>query len=212
MSEPEVRARSGRQGDILETFTALVARQGYDMTSVAEIADELRLSKGTIMYHFGSKDQILKQLSLEYMQRRLGELEAIVAQFSGADERLRAVVAGLVCSYRDDRDASVAFSREFMRFADEPVMDEVRDLRRRYVDLLQAVIEGGAADGTFRHTDAKVVALQLIGMCNWTWTWLRPEGRLSVEEIAAVFADTLLAGLVVGSPAPAPAVGATLAP
>jgi AcrR family transcriptional regulator len=194
--------RSGRQGDILETFTTLVARQGYDMTSVAEIADQLRLSKGTIMYHFGSKDQMLKQLSLEYMQRRLAELEEIVAQYAGADERLRAVVISLVTSYRNDRAASVAFSREFMRFADKPVMDEVRELRRCYVDLLQEVIDGGANDGTLRRTDTKVVALQIIGMCNWTWTWLRPDGRLSVDEIASIFADTLLAGLLAPASAP----------
>jgi AcrR family transcriptional regulator len=188
--------RTGRQTDILSTFTALVARQGYDMTSVAEIAEQLQLSKGTIMYHFGSKDQMLKQLSLEYMQRRLGELEQIVATKPGAPARLREIIRSLVTSYRDDRDASVAFSREFMRFAREPVMDDVRALRRRYVDLLQDVVEVGRAEGSIRAVDGKIVALQIVGMCNWTWTWMLPDGRLPVEDIATQFADSLLLGLV----------------
>jgi AcrR family transcriptional regulator len=189
-------ARAGRHDDILIVFTALVARQGYDQTSVAEIAARLHLSKGTVMYHFGSKDQMLRELSLGYMQRRLGELESIIAQTPVASERLRAVIAVLLRSYDDDRDASVAFSREYIRFANEPVMDDVRDLRRRYVDLLQGIIERGMADGSFRPTDAKVIALQLIGMCNWTWTWLQPGGRLSPDEIATIFADSLITGLV----------------
>lgn len=187
--------RVGRHDDILVVFTELVARQGYDQTSVSEIAERLQLSKGTVMYHFGSKDQMLRELSLGYMERRLIEIESIVATIAAAPDRLRAVIEALVRSYYDDRDASVAFSREFMRFADEPVMDDVRELRRRYVGLLQQIIEGGITEGSFARTDARVVAFQLVGMCNWLWTWLEPGGRLSYEEICALYADTLLRGL-----------------
>lgn len=188
--------RPGRRRDILETFTAVVAAQGYDMTSVAEIAERLQLSKGTIMYHFGSKDQMLREMSLGYMERRLRELEVIVEELTDDSARLGALIVSLVTSYRDDREASIAFSREFMRFANDPVMDEVRALRRRYVDTLQGFLEAGMAGGTFRQIDAKIVALQIIGMCNWTWTWLNPDGRLSVDEVAAVFASTTLSGVL----------------
>lgn len=166
------------------------------MTSVAQIAEALQLSKGTIMYHFGAKDQLLKQMSLEYMQRRLHELEVIVESVPTSEGRLYALIASLVTSYGDDRAASVAFSREFMRFANEPVMEDVRTLRRRYVDALQELLEGGMTDGVFRRTDAKIVALQIIGMCTWTWTWLQPDGRLAFDEVAAIFADTVLDGVL----------------
>jgi AcrR family transcriptional regulator len=188
--------RPGRRGDILATFTSLVAEQGYDGTSVAEIADRLSLSKGTIMYHFGSKDQLLRQMSLDYMERRLRELEVIVDEVPGSGDRVAALIVSLVTAYRDDRAASIAFSREFMRFANEPVMDEVRALRRRYVDTLQSCLEAGIADGTFRDADPKVVALQIIGMCNWAWTWLSPTGRLSFDQVAEIFVDTVLAGML----------------
>jgi TetR/AcrR family transcriptional regulator, cholesterol catabolism regulator len=188
--------RPGRQGDILAAFTELVAEKGYDMTSVAEIATHLQLSKGTIMYHFGSKDQMLREMSLRYMRTRLRELELIIDTVEGSDARIQALILSLVTSYRDDRASSVAFSREFMRFAYEPVMSDVRALRRLYVEKLEAVLEQGMADGLFRKTDARIVALQIIGMCNWTWTWYRPQGRLTCDAIASVFAETTLAGLL----------------
>jgi TetR/AcrR family transcriptional regulator, cholesterol catabolism regulator len=169
------------------------------MTSVSEIADRLQLSKGTIMYHFGSKDQLLRQMSLAYMERRLGELEVIVEELPDHAQQLAGLIASLVTSYRDDRDASIAFSREFVRFASEEVMADVRVLRRRYVAMLQSLLESGAASGSFRPIDAKIVALQIIGMCNWTWTWLRPDGRLSYDEIADVFVSTVLSGVLAGS-------------
>jgi AcrR family transcriptional regulator len=180
----------------LATFTELVAEKGYDMTSVSEIATRLQLSKGTIMYHFGSKDQMLREMSLQYMRLRLAELKLIMETVEGSDARLQALIVSLVTSYRDDRASSVAFSREFMRFARDPVMDDVRELRRQYAESLQSLLEHGMSEGVFRATDARIVALQIIGMCNWTWTWLRPGGRLSCEEIAAIFAETTLSGLL----------------
>jgi TetR/AcrR family transcriptional regulator, cholesterol catabolism regulator len=192
--------QKGRRDEILATFTDLVAEQGYDMTSVAAIAEELQLSKGTIMYHFGSKDQMLKQLSVGYMNRRIAELETILASPSTSVDQVRALVTSLIMAHRDDRAASVAFAREFMRFAGEPVMEEVRTLRRRYLELVADMLERGMTSGELIRSDSRIVALQLIGMCNWTWTWLRVHGQLSLDEISAIFSDTVTVGLAASPP------------
>jgi hypothetical protein len=49
--------------------------------------------------------------------------------------------------------------------------------------------------GVLRRDDPTMVLLQIYGMCNWTWTWYRPDGALSAEEIADRFTRTLLVGL-----------------
>lgn len=197
------RPRPGRQDEILETFTEKVASKGYDGTSLGEIAGELGLSKGTIMHHYGAKENILRRMSLEYMERRLAELDLIAEAYEEPVRRLAAIITALITAFRDDRAATQAFSREFMRFAQEPVMEEVRALRERYSAAVRGELERGMATGTFRRLDSRVVTLQLIGMCNWGWTWIDPEGALTVEEIAAVYVETVIGGLLVegGSPA-----------
>jgi AcrR family transcriptional regulator len=198
-SPPRRKSRVGRRQEILDAFTQLVAEHGYDLTSVSDIAEHLALSKGTIMYHFGSKDQMLRELCLDFMRRRLAELELIVEHVPRNDERLAALVVSLMTCFRDERAASVAFAREFMRFSTDPVMEDVRDLRRRYLDGIRELLDRGMADGSFRQTDGKIVALQIIGMCHWTWTWYRPSGDLSMEEIGATFVDVITAGLLADS-------------
>jgi AcrR family transcriptional regulator len=199
------RPRPGKQDEILRTFTEKVASKGYDGTSLGEIAGELGLSKGTIMHHYGAKENILRRMSLEYMQRRLAELELIAAEYEEPARRLAAIITALITAFRDDRAATQAFSREFMRFAQEPVMEEVRVLRERYSATVRGELERGMATGTFRRLDSRVVSLQLIGMCNWGWTWIDPDGPLTVEEIAAVYVETVIGGLLLeggdGSPA-----------
>lgn len=193
-------ARPGRQRDILEVFTRKVATQGYDETSLSEIARDLNLSKGTIMYHYGSKDRLLRTMSLEYMQRRTAELELIHEAYPDPVQRLASIVTAIVTGFRDDGPATRAFSREFMRFVDDPVMEDVRVARERYLSIVRAVVDDGAKRGRFRASNSLVVSLQILGMCNWGWTWLDPDGALSVEEIAEIFVETFLKGLCAKPP------------
>ncbi len=188
-------SRPGRKHEILIAFTRRVAAQGYDTTSLREIADEIGVSKGTIMHHFTSKDRILAQMSLGYMNRRLSELSLLKAAFPDPVDQLAGIITTLVTAFRDDADATRAFSREFIRFAGDSVMDEVRALRRTYIHEVEDIIAKGIADGTIATRSPRVTALQIVGMCNWSWTWIDPSGPTSVEDIAAIYTDGILSGL-----------------
>jgi AcrR family transcriptional regulator len=45
----------GRRGEILDAFVRYVAERGYERTNIGDIADELGMSKGTIVHHFGTR-------------------------------------------------------------------------------------------------------------------------------------------------------------
>ena len=53
---------SGRRDEILAAFIRSVAERGYERTNFGDIAAELGMSKGTIVHHFGTKDQLLREL------------------------------------------------------------------------------------------------------------------------------------------------------
>jgi AcrR family transcriptional regulator len=191
----QARRRPGRQSDILCVFTEKVALQGYDATSLSEIAAELNMSKGTIMHHYGSKDRILKAMSMLYMQRRLREVDIILEESEDPAERLSALIVSLVTGLRDDHATTRAFSREFMRFVNDPVMADVRALRHEFTVRVQGILEQGMREGVFTCRSARVATLQIIGMCNWNWTWLDPHGPLDVDDIAAMYVENVLGGL-----------------
>ena len=44
-------------------------------------------------------------------------------------------------------------------------------------------------------TDAKISALAIIGMCNWTYEWYRPRGRLTPTALADELADRAVASV-----------------
>ena len=72
---------------------------------------------------------------------------------------------------------------------------KVRAEGERHARLLEQIIEQGISHKDFRHVDTKMAAHAILGMCNWLYQWYAPEGRLSPQEIAAIFSDLALDGL-----------------
>jgi TetR/AcrR family transcriptional regulator, cholesterol catabolism regulator len=192
--------RKSRRADILRCFTEMVAERGYDEVSVRDVAEALEISKGTILHHFRSKESLLEELHSDYMRRRLAEARELLASTEDPAEQLRLVVYQLMLAQRDDRAATVAFAREIVRFAEQDVMAEVRRMRDEYTRLVTGIVSRGVARGTFVEVDPALTALQVFGMCNWSWTWFKPGGRRSAREIAAEFCRTLIDGLSPGAP------------
>ena len=189
-------ARKSKRTEILRSFTALVAERGYDEVSLRDVAEAVEVSKGTILHHFRNKESLLEELHRDYMLRRLTEAHELLDAHPDPVDQLQLIVYQLLLAQRDDRAATVAFAREIVRFASEEVMAEVRAMRHEYSTLVTDVIRRGVAAGEFTAVDPALAALQLFGMCNWSWTWFEPAKEWSAEQIAAEFCRTLLDGLL----------------
>jgi AcrR family transcriptional regulator len=194
--------RPSSRDAILQVFAARVADRGYADTSLGDIAGELNLSKGTIVHHFGSKEALLGELHAAYFGRRFAEADHIHAQLSDPVARLVAMIYALLAAHRDDRDASLACLRELVRYLTDDRNAYVREQRTRYTRIVVDILRDGVDRGVLHTPDPHLTALQIFGMCNYAWTWLRPDGSRSVEEIATRFACDILGGLTHGDPAP----------
>ena len=190
--------RKSKRAEILRSFTELVAERGYDEVSVRDVAEALGISKGTILHHFGSKEAILEQINNDYMRRRLAEARDYLPELDDPIDELQAFICQLMLAQQDDRAATVAFSREILRAADEPAMAEVRQLREEFSALLVDILERGVKSGAFATANPRLTAVQIFGMVNWAWTWFDPDGRLTAVEIADQFSRTVSGGLAPG--------------
>jgi TetR/AcrR family transcriptional regulator, cholesterol catabolism regulator len=173
----------------------MVSERGYDAVSIRDVAEEMGISKGTIIHHYGSKEKILEQVHSEYMKRRLREAYAIIGRLADPREQLSGMVLQNLFAMHYDREATVAFAREIVRFASDSVMDNVRTMRDEYFNLLRGILERGMESGAFRREDPAMIALQIFGMINWSWTWLRAEGRWSLDELGQSYVRLILTGI-----------------
>jgi AcrR family transcriptional regulator len=72
-------AHGGRRGDtrtrIQQVALELFAEQGYERTSLREIAERLGVTKAALYYHFKSKEDIVRSFTEDYFAR----LDALIA-------------------------------------------------------------------------------------------------------------------------------------
>ena len=71
----DARSRSGTRARIQQVALELFAEQGYDKTSLREIAERLDVTKAALYYHFKSKEDIVHSLVEDY----IGQIDALIA-------------------------------------------------------------------------------------------------------------------------------------
>jgi AcrR family transcriptional regulator len=96
-----VRPRGDTRTEILEVARELFSDQGYDATSLREIAERVGITKAALYYHFKSKDEILRALLApmgDVLTELLERLEAArdVAGWADALEWIVGRIFGLV--------------------------------------------------------------------------------------------------------------------
>ena len=195
----ETVPRRGRPGydqeTVLRRAIELFNRQGYDGTSVGDIARELGLSKSAIYHHVPSKEHLLSQALDEALD---GLAAAVARATSEADsrsayERLRTVVEESVGVLVAHQPAVTLLLR--VR-GNSPV--EVAALRRRreldarLADLVREAIEEGSLRDDI---DPDVVSRLLFGMVNSLVEWHRPGGPVDPDTLARAVATVAFDGL-----------------
>ena len=186
----------GRRTEILDAFVRYVAERGYERTNLGDIADELGMSKGTIVHHFGTKVQMLRELEETHLACELDALRMVWERLTSPHERIAATIYTSALLQVIARNATVASQREVVQLSDDPAMQQVRMLRHQLQTLTIDEIRSGIEAGVFRSVDAELAALQLWGSLQWMWVWFDPVGSRTPEQVGAAFVDVFLGGLL----------------
>lgn len=186
----------GRRSEILDAFVRYVAERGYDKTNLGDIADELGMSKGTIVHHFGTKAQMLQELEETHLTRQLDLLRMVWDRLAAPHERIAAIIYASALLQVLVPDATVASQREVLQLSDDPSMQQVRKLRHQLQTLAIDEIRSGIESGVFRGVDAELAARQLWGSLEWMWVWFGPADSRTPEQVGAAFVDVFLGGLL----------------
>lgn len=159
MVEDDVKTR------ILREATRLFAASGFDGTSIQAVAEAAGIRRPTLIYHFGSKDQLRQAVLDSVLARWKGDLPAMMsAATGGTGDRLDTAMSAMMSFFREDRSRARLLVREML---DRP--QEVRGLLETHLQpwtaLLTDVIRRGQASGNFQAgVDPGSYIIQIITM------------------------------------------------
>jgi AcrR family transcriptional regulator len=187
---PDTRSR------IIDAAGALFRRHGFDRTSTTMIAARIGVSPGALYWHFPSKGAILAAVLEDQMASGI-ERARVAVTGATPGEKLRQFVhvdvLGNLASVRDTQTHAIwgALYRvlELRDVLPEVDQAKIREQQRTYVDILRNILRDGIRCGEFREHDVAAAAFSILNMCDCIPLWYKVNGRLSVHEVALVYAD-----------------------
>lgn len=177
---------------LLHAAARVFAKDGYHATTMRAVARASGMSLAGMYYYVSGKEELLFLIERGTFERVLREAEAAVDGARDAAAALRAFVRHHVAFFATHMDEMRVLAREAESLTGERDRT-VRDLKRRYVNLLASTMEAQGAPSP------RTAAYALFGMMNWIYTWYRPGGRLTPEQLADEFVGLMLHGVTAPS-------------
>lgn len=180
---------------ICNAAAKLIAQNGYDGTSLQDVAKVVGMTKAGLYHYFPTKQAIFDAITLTTLKDMQKDVEAALSSQARASDKLEAFMiahASYFDSHRDNYGASF-FGRA--GGGDGDYTPAQLALRKAYVKSLEDILRVGVADGSFNIPDIGNFARGILGMLNWMSRWHRADGEQSAASIAQGYAQTILTGI-----------------
>jgi AcrR family transcriptional regulator len=183
------RKRSSANGDdhnrrdhLVRVSARLFREQGYDATSVRDIAAAAGIQSGSWVYHFPTKQEILAAVMEEGLARSLERIEAIAAKPIKPRAKFRELV-------RTHLETILAPGEDFIpvllydwRSLERASRPKVVALQDRYEALWEQVIDELHRSGDWARPTG-IDRLLMFGALNWVAHWYKRKGPLDLEQL-----------------------------
>jgi len=153
----------------------LIFQQGYNETSISQIAKKVGIGKSTVYDYFSSKDEIILLLLDEPLGEVRDRAKEIEAETGTPVERLTRILEMHLDVLLRDKAFIFKLSFEFQRLPlDVQALHEVK--RQEYQELLRSLVKEGIDAGSFRPVDPDLSVKILLSTLSAVILTMRPTG------------------------------------
>ena len=181
--------------DIIAAAARVFSQRGYHAASMSEIADEVGIRKPSLYHHIRKKEDLLFEIHEQMIDELIERTTIALQRSEAAEERIRRILEVNMSFVARHRDSVTVFLSERHEMSGQR-WDELVVKRDLYERIVSGVVAAGTSAGEFIDVPPQITARALLAMANWGYTWFDPAGELSPEEVAEIFAEISLKGLL----------------
>ena len=181
---------------ILERAALLICEQGYEGTSMQQIAVSCGLTKAGLYHYVESKEELLADIMSWGMdifeEQVLTPVKDIEDPLLRLEECMRRNV--LLCTRGWSREITVILhEHQTLRNA---AGRAINARKKKYVAFLEQSFRDAIARKLVRpEVDPTIAAFSFLGTVLWIYKWFRKDGRLTDEQVADGMVDTFFNGI-----------------
>ena len=179
---------------IFETSMELFAKKGYDATSIEEITATVGVAKGTLYYHFSSKEEIFNFLIEEGMKLLKNSIYIKMAKVESSIGKLKAVMLiqiKIIVKY--ENLITILLSQIWGK--------EERNMRCKkyvfeYIEMIEEIVKEGIEKGEIRKANPTVIASRIFGLtCSSLIYKLKTNEEIDIKKLYSEYENLLFSGL-----------------
>lgn len=176
---------------IFETSMKLFAEKGYDATSIEEITATVGVAKGTLYYHFSSKEEIFTFLVEEGMKLLKNSIIIKTDKLNKSIDKIRAIVLiQIKVLFKYENFITIILSQIWGN-------DERSKLCKKYVfeyiQMIEEIVKEGIDKGEIIKADGNVIASGIFGFISSSFIYkMKHEGEIDVQRLFSEVDNTFI--------------------
>ena len=177
-----------RRKEIFDASVHLFLENGFNETSMREIAKAAGMGKSTLYDYFKSKDEILISYFEDEIQKITENARKIIQEDLTVTVKLKKIMEMHLKYLVDKKLFYLKLTVEAQRLALES-QQQIQTARHAYQDMLRALIEEGIQTGEFRETNPLFAARSIFTLLSTAVFTSRPTGTPEemLEEALGIF-------------------------
>jgi AcrR family transcriptional regulator len=162
--------KTQRRKDIVQAAMDLFAHQGFEATSISQVAAAAGIGKATVFEYFASKEELIQFAVAHWLEGWMESLDASVAAIEDPEERLRTYAISSMSGFLDDPQAlkvMLSLWQLAVQGGLESLMQspELWSVWQHAQDSISGAVRDGVSQGRFRPEfadQADAIALNLM--------------------------------------------------
>ena len=179
---------------IFETSMKLFAEKGYDATSIEEITATVGVAKGTLYYHFSSKEEIFNFLIEEGIKLLQNSVDIKTSKHNNYIDKIKAIVLIQIKIVAKYENIITILLSQF--WGTKERNKKCQDLVYQYIGQIEKIVQEGIEKGEIKKGDTRAIASEIYGLICSTLVYKKREiENMNIMQLYHEYENTVINGL-----------------
>jgi len=194
MATVKDKKSSPRKEVILEKAAHLFRENGFNATSMRDLAENVGVEAASLYNHIRSKAELLQEICFKIANKFTGYMDEVSASDLSALGRIEAILRFHIRQMIHNYEEVYVSDREWKHLTD-PYLSNFRNQRRTHRQRIASIISEGIRNGEIKNIDAPTAVLIMLHAIGGIESWHRSRQKISGELLEENIVQLLVGGL-----------------
>ncbi|MDX1504403.1 MAG: TetR/AcrR family transcriptional regulator [Spongiibacter sp.] len=190
-------SREQRQEEIIRAARKVFEKQGYESSTIADIAEEVGVVEGTVLHYFKTKRALMAKVIEEFYSDITATMELGVSRIHGTRNRIRYVIHTHMSFLHDNADLCTVILNE-SRGSQTELLDKVHKLNKRYTNVVVTIVREGKENGEIAEFASPILVRNVVfgAIEHYLWDLVSGTRREDIDDISDQLTQLVYSGIV----------------